>query len=167
MPHAPGMVVVDEAELARLPGIGRDVPGRAGAGARRHGRHPPARPSWRSTGPPPTDHLTRAGASALSGLASWGGGDLEAAHRAYSDCVEGLQRAGHIADVLGCSITLADIRITQGRLGDALRTYERALAARRPADPGPCCAERRTCTSGMSQIACERGDLARPPSTCA
>jgi LuxR family maltose regulon positive regulatory protein len=38
-----------------------------------------------------------------------------------------LQRAGHIADVLGCAITLADIRIAQGRLHDARRTYEQAL----------------------------------------
>ena len=35
------------------------------------------------------DHLTRAGASALLGLAFWNGGDLEAAHRAYSAAVEG------------------------------------------------------------------------------
>ena len=38
-----------------------------------------------------------------------------------------MQRAGHLADVLGCSIALADIRITQGRLREAMRTYEQAL----------------------------------------
>jgi LuxR family maltose regulon positive regulatory protein len=38
-----------------------------------------------------------------------------------------LQQAGHISDVLGCAITLADIRIAQGRLHDARRTYEQAL----------------------------------------
>ena len=73
------------------------------------------------------DDLTRAGASALSGLASWGVGDLDAAHRAYAACVEGMRRVGHIADILGCSITLADIRLTQGRLNDAQATYDRAL----------------------------------------
>ena len=31
-------------------------------------------------------------------------------------CVEGLRRVGHVADVLGCSIALADIRLTQGRV---------------------------------------------------
>src|SRR5450759_1406433 len=40
---------------------------------------------------------------------------------------DGLRRAGFIADILGCSIALADIRITQGRLGEAMRTYEQAL----------------------------------------
>ncbi len=93
------------------------------------------------------DHLTRAGASALWGLALWGGGDLEAAHRAYSVGAEGLRRAGYIADVLGCSITLADIRITQGRLGEALRTYEQALRLA-AGQEGRCCGERRTCTWG-------------------
>ena len=80
------------------------------------------------------DHLTRAGAAATAGLARWAGGDLEEAHRSYSTSVEGLRRAGHISDVLGCSITLADIRITQGRLTDALRTYQDAL---RLADDDP------------------------------
>ena len=104
------------------------------------------------------DHLTRAGASALSGLAFWGNGDLEAAHRAYSACVDGLRRVGHISDILGCSITLADIRMTQGRLGEALRTYEQALQlASRQGGTVP----RGTADMyvGMSQIACERNDL--------
>jgi len=38
-----------------------------------------------------------------------------------------MQRAGHLADVLGLAITLGDLQIVQGRLGDAMRTYERAL----------------------------------------
>jgi LuxR family maltose regulon positive regulatory protein len=38
-----------------------------------------------------------------------------------------LENAGHHADVLGCSIALGDIEVTQGRLHDARRTYERGL----------------------------------------
>ena len=38
-----------------------------------------------------------------------------------------LQRAGNIADAIGGAITLADIRIAQGRLHEAMRTYERGL----------------------------------------
>ena len=67
------------------------------------------------------------GASGVLGLAFWGSGDLDAAHRAYSECTAGLRLAGHVADVLGCAIALADIRIAQGRLGAAMRTYEQAL----------------------------------------
>src|SRR5262249_52656883 len=62
------------------------------------------------------DHLCHASAAGLLGLVYWGSGDLDAAHRAYSACVEGLRRAGFVADILGCSIALADIRSTQGRL---------------------------------------------------
>ncbi|MDQ1739910.1 MAG: hypothetical protein QOE53_1562, partial [Pseudonocardiales bacterium] len=102
--------------------------------------------------------LSRASASALIGLALWGRGDLETAHRAYSVCVEGLRRAGHIADVLGCSITLADLRITQGRLGDAARTYQEALRLAE-AETGPVLRGTADMYVGLSQIACERNDL--------
>ena len=91
--------------------------------------------------------MNRAAATALIGLVTWADGDLEAAHEAYTTCVGIMQSVGHISDVLGCSITLADMRITQGRLTDAMRTYERALqlASRSAGRP---CEERRTCTSG-------------------
>ena len=151
------MVVVDQAELTRLPGaiemywaalalMAGNVPGTL-----RHAQLAIDRAAE-------DDHVTRSGASALSGLALWGRGDLEAAHRAYSACVEGLRRAGHISDVLGCSITLADIRITQGRLGDALRTYQQALELAAQESPTVL---RGTADMhvGLSQIAYERGDL--------
>jgi LuxR family maltose regulon positive regulatory protein len=91
------------------------------------------------------DHLCRASAAGLLGLVYWGGEDLEAGHRAYSACVEGLRRAGFVADILGCSIALADIRNTQGRLGEALRTYEQALQLAGE-QGGPVLREPRTCT---------------------
>jgi LuxR family maltose regulon positive regulatory protein len=75
----------------------------------------------------PDDHLGHGSAAGLIGLASWGSGDLDAAHQGYSECVASLLRVGHVTDVLGCSIALADIRIIQGRLRDAMRTYEQAL----------------------------------------
>lgn len=102
------------------------------------------------------DPFTLAAAAGLRGLALWGTGNLEAAHEAYLVCVDGLRRSGHISDVLGCSITLADIRRTQGRLHEATRTYEQALrlagddTIRGVADMHV----------GLSQVACERNDLA-------
>jgi LuxR family maltose regulon positive regulatory protein len=104
------------------------------------------------------DHLTRAAASALSGLASWGDGDLAAAESAYAACVAGMHQAGHLADVLGCSITLADIRITRGRLREAQTTYERALrlAAGPAATALPGTADMYV---GLSLLARERNDL--------
>jgi LuxR family maltose regulon positive regulatory protein len=87
---------------------------------------------------PPDDHLSRASGGALAGLASWTTGDLADAHAAYTESIAGLEKAGFIADVLGCCITLGDIRRTQGRLTDALHTYQRALdlaSAQRAAEP--------------------------------
>ncbi len=75
----------------------------------------------------PDDDLTRASAGGLAGLASWTTGDLAGAHAAFTETVAGLVRVGFIADVLGCCITLGEIRRTQGRLTDALRTYQWAL----------------------------------------
>ena len=76
---------------------------------------------------PADDGLTRAAAGALGGLASWAGGDLSSAHAAYTQSIAGLRSAGFDADVLGCSITLGDIRCAQGRLEDAAGTYRSAL----------------------------------------
>lgn len=150
------MVVVDEEELPRLPAaiqmyraalalVRDDIPATIGyaQSAIEHAAE--------------GDDLIRAAASALQGLALWSTGDLVAAHHAYSASVRGLQRAGHFSDVLGCSITLADIRSTQGRLTDALRTYELALRL----GVGHDVPLRGTADMfvGMSQIACERGDL--------
>jgi LuxR family maltose regulon positive regulatory protein len=151
-----GMLVVDEAELARLPGVvelhwaGLALVAGDASGTLRHAQLAIARAA-------PQDHVTRAGASALSGLASWGAGDLQAAYHRYRTCVDGLIEAGHIADVLGCSITLGDLLITEGRLDDALAAYEHALALAAH-QPG---VARGTADMyvGISQIALERGDL--------
>jgi LuxR family maltose regulon positive regulatory protein len=156
------MVVADQGQLARLPGVVQlyraalaldrgDV-----GGVVRHARLAQDRAAA-------GDHLTRASASALSGLASWGEGDLEAAERAYSACVEGLRRVGHIADILGCSIALADIRLTQGRVDAASATYERALqlaaGQHGTAPPEPVLPGTADMYVGLSQVAVERNDL--------
>jgi LuxR family maltose regulon positive regulatory protein len=73
------------------------------------------------------DHVVRAGAAGFLGIAFWTGGDLEAAHRAWSECVAQLEQAGYVSDALGATQALGDICIMQGRLGDALSTYEHAL----------------------------------------
>jgi LuxR family transcriptional regulator, maltose regulon positive regulatory protein len=73
------------------------------------------------------DHLGRGAASGLLGLAYWRNGDLEAAHQSYAECITRLQRVGHTTDAIGCTIALADIRIVQGRLREALGFYERGL----------------------------------------
>jgi LuxR family maltose regulon positive regulatory protein len=107
---------------------------------------------------PEDDHLRRAGPAGLLGLAFWGNGDLAAAHGAYSECAAGLLRAGYVADVLGCAIALADIRIAQGRLGEATRTYEQALQLVAE-HGGPVLRGTAGLYVGLSELCLERGDL--------
>jgi LuxR family maltose regulon positive regulatory protein len=90
-------------------------------------------------------------------LASWTSGDLDAAHEAYRVAAQNLERAGHVADVLGCSIGLADIELTQGRLGDARVTLEHGLAlATSPA--GPLLRGVADMYVGLSRVSFEQGD---------
>ncbi len=151
------MVVADEEEFRRLPAtielyrsalaLARgDVPGTVRHAGRAFDLSPEE------------DHLRRASAAGMSGLAFWTSGDLEAGHSAYAECVAGLRRAGHIADTFGCAIALADIRITQGRLGEALRTYEQALQLAGE-QGGPVLRGTADMYVGMSEIARERDDL--------
>jgi LuxR family maltose regulon positive regulatory protein len=104
------------------------------------------------------DLLVRAPAAGLLGLAFWTSGDLEAGHSAYAECMAGLRRAGHIADTFGCAIALADIRLVQGRLGEAMGTYEQALQ-RVPEQGGPVLRGTADMYVGMSEVHRERGDL--------
>ena len=104
------------------------------------------------------DDFMRGAASSLLGLASWGGGDLEAAHQMFSSGMAHLQKIGFIPDVIGGCVTLADIRITQGRLREAMSTYERGLQlATRPGAPALRGAA--DMHVGMSDIYRERNDL--------
>ena len=92
------------------------------------------------------DHLGRGSAAALLALAHWTQGDLDAAHRRYTEALPSLQKAGHLSDALGLSLALADILIVQGRLGEAMGTYGGDWRWR-PDKRRWCCGARRTCTS--------------------
>ena len=73
------------------------------------------------------DHLLRGAAAGFLGLTSWTRGDLEEAHRSYTECMARMLKAGYFSDAMGSAVTLADIRIAQGRLHEAMSTYERGL----------------------------------------
>ncbi|HEX5615535.1 MAG TPA: LuxR C-terminal-related transcriptional regulator [Acidimicrobiia bacterium] len=123
---AAGMVVADDAQLRALPGaiemyraalalVGGDT-----AATVDHAQRVLAVA-------PDDDELGRAAAHALLGLAAWSEGDLERAFDEYTHGIAGMRRIGHIADILGMSIAMADIRVAQGRLRDAQRLYEQGL----------------------------------------
>jgi LuxR family maltose regulon positive regulatory protein len=104
------------------------------------------------------DDFLRGAALALLGLAFWTSGDLETAHRMYADGMAHLQRVGYVSDVIGGSISLADIRITQGRLREAMSIYERGLQL--ATKPGlPALRGAADMHVGMSELYRERNDL--------
>ena len=152
-----GMVVANEEEYRRLPGT---IETYRAALALARGDQPGAiRHARRAFDlAPEGEHRWRAAASGLIGLAFWGSGDLEAGHAAYAECAAGLRRAGNIADIFGCAMAMADIRITQGRLGEAMHTYERALQGAAE-QGGPVLRGTADMYVGMSEVYLERGDL--------
>jgi LuxR family maltose regulon positive regulatory protein len=151
------MVVVDEAEFRRLPGsIAVYRAGQALALGNVPETVAYARRALDLAAE--DDYFWRGAAAALLGLASWTSGDLEAAHRSYADGMASLQRAGNISDAVGGAMTSADIRIAQGRLREAMRTYEHAL--RLAAEHGdPVMRGTADMHVGMGEIHRERNDL--------
>ena len=104
------------------------------------------------------DHLGRGAAAGMLGLAHWTSGDLTVAHRSWADSQASLEKAGHYSDMRGCAIALADIRIVQGRLREAMSTYERGLKVATAQGPAVLrgAADMHV---GMSGALCERNDL--------
>ncbi|WP_217595205.1 LuxR C-terminal-related transcriptional regulator [Cohnella sp. GbtcB17] len=120
-------VVVDQAEFERLPGT---IAGYRAARAQVLGDIPAAIRYARQVLDlvPEGDRLRRGAAAALLGLAAWTSGDLETAYRLFDEGMAGVLLAGNISDAIGGAIALADIRIAQGRLRQAMKVYERGLA---------------------------------------
>ncbi len=107
------------------------------------------------------DDLAVGAAAALSGLASWSTGDIASAHASYARSIPALTRAGHIADVLGCSIAMADMELRMGRLRDAEQTFAHALELAEANTPPGARVMRGTADMlvGLSRMAWYRNDL--------
>ncbi|MCP4359906.1 MAG: tetratricopeptide repeat protein [Chloroflexi bacterium] len=106
---------------------------------------------------PENDYLRRGPAASLLGLAYWANGELEAAHRALAEAMAGFQKNGNIAFAISGTYGLADLRIGQGRLREAVRIYERSLqlATAQGDPPIPGTAD---LYLGLGMLAHERGD---------
>ena len=103
------------------------------------------------------DYVGRGAAAGLLALAHWSRGDLEDAHALWSEAVASLQKAGHLSDAIGCSIAVADIRIQQGSLTEAMGVYEWGLELSESQDS----VLRGTADMhvGMSELFLQRDDL--------
>lgn len=76
---------------------------------------------------PEDDHNGRVGAAGILGIAYFAIGDLETAYRTFAGSMEGMKKTGDIDSTIGGTFLLADIRVAQGRLLDALSLYEKSL----------------------------------------
>lgn len=155
--HPSGMIVVDEEEFRRLPSVIAVY--RAGL-ALVLGDVPAVMQYARRALElvPENDHLPRGAATALLGLALWRNGDLEEARRMFADGIASVQLAGAISDAINGSIALAEIRIAQGRLHEAMHIYERGLQL--AADHGePDLRGTADIYVGMSELCREHDDL--------
>ncbi len=158
MPSLADMVVVDEAELVAPARGDRDVPGRAGAGRGRRTRHPPARP----TGDRP--RRRRRPRHPGRGLGPLRAGVL--GQRRPRGCASRpTPPASRGCNGPGTSPTSSDVR-SRWRTSESPRV---ASATRCAPSSRPCSSPPRKAGTvlrgtadmyvGMSQIACERGDL--------
>jgi LuxR family maltose regulon positive regulatory protein len=151
------MVVVDDVQFRHLPGAIAVY--RAGQAQALGNVADTVSYAWRALNLlPEDDHLQRGAAMALLGLAAWTSGNLEAAHRSYADGMARMQRAGIIAQAIGCVIALADIRIAQGRLHEAMRTYEQGLQLA-TVQGHPILRGTADMHVGLSELLCEQNDL--------
>jgi LuxR family transcriptional regulator, maltose regulon positive regulatory protein len=151
------MIIVNEEEFRRLPGAIAMY--RAGL-ALVHGDVPKTVTYARQVLDlaPQDDHLGRGGAAALIGLAFWRDGDLEAGYRFFADGMAHMQLAGNVSDAVGGVLALADIRVAQGRLHDAMGIYEQALQLARE-NGTPTLRGTADMYVGMSELEREHNDL--------
>ena len=106
------------------------------------------------------DRLTLAAPRALKGLASWAVGDLRSAYEAYTAAAHDLAAAGHVADVLGCTVTLVDLALTLGRLGEAQRLATEALDLARSATTSEVVRGTADMWVALGRVAWQYGDAA-------
>ena len=123
---AEGMVVADEAQF-------RALPIRI---ALAHSLHAQAQGDTEGTVKyaelalqlsPEEDHYHHAMAAVTLGTAYWARGDLDGAERALSVWINYCQKVGNIIFAVATGAYLAGIRVAQGRLREAERTYKQSI----------------------------------------
>ncbi|MGN6489904.1 MAG: LuxR C-terminal-related transcriptional regulator [Devosia sp.] len=155
---AEGIAVADPSQLPRVPGLVELY--RAALGQGRGDRQASVRHAERVRElAPADDHLSRAAAASLLGIAYWSEGKLEQARARWTEGHDGLVRAGHLADTLGVSIALGDINVALGQLREAAHVFERALQAS-AAEPGPVLRGTADMHTGLATVLRERNELA-------
>jgi len=107
---------------------------------------------------PERAYFERGVPAALLGVAYWASGDLEAAHRSFADFMANMRMAGNILVAISGTFVLADIRMVQGRLHEALSAYRQSLQLA-TAQGEPVLRGTADLYLGLSELQCEHGDL--------
>jgi LuxR family maltose regulon positive regulatory protein len=84
---------------------------------------------------PESDMFRRAQATITLEVTHWTRGDLESARSALGDWMNSMHKAGNFVFVVASAFAMADILVEQGRLREAIHTYQQAL--RLAAEHGP------------------------------
>jgi LuxR family maltose regulon positive regulatory protein len=104
------------------------------------------------------DDFERGAAAGFLGLGDWRSGELESAYRHWADAMASFRKAGHLVDAIGCLRPMSRIRLAQGRLRDAMRSYERGL--RLASQPGaPALRGAADMHVGMAEVSLEWNEL--------
>jgi LuxR family maltose regulon positive regulatory protein len=107
---------------------------------------------------PENEHLKRGISAVLIGFVQWQEGDLEAAFQSFTDVRNSFQKAGEISTVIGITFIFGDIRITQGRIQDALNIYKKSMQlAINQGEPLPFGTE--DLYRGLSELYLEMGEM--------
>ena len=107
---------------------------------------------------PESEHIRRQQATGLLGITCWAKGDLEAAARVFDNYNRELRSVRNISDAIGTAYILADIRMAQGRLRDAVRTLEQTLQFTEE-QGGQLPPEAADLYRALSELAIEQGEL--------
>jgi LuxR family transcriptional regulator, maltose regulon positive regulatory protein len=152
------MVIVDEAQFRTLPASLATA--RAYLTMARGDLGSSAKYSQRALDLLPLeDHLRRGPAAALLSLAQWANGDLESAYNTLAEAMANFQKVGSLNLAISGTYGLADIRVTQGRLREAVKIYSQVLGVVLAQGEPPL---RGTAELylGLSELYLEQGDLA-------
>ena len=106
---------------------------------------------------PANDHFGRGRMAVLLGLAFWSNGDLEVAHQHFADAMTSFLQAGNILFAISFTFILADIRLAQGRLNEAMSIYQRSLNLAKEQGE-PLLQETADLYLGLSELFREQGD---------
>jgi LuxR family maltose regulon positive regulatory protein len=152
-----GMVVVDEAEFRSLPAsIAAARAYRALALGDISGTKTYARQALVLSPEDTSPHRTQA--TALLGLAEYASGDMQAAEQELLKFQALMWQINDIASAIGITFVLANIKLVQGHLREAVSAYRQSLqlAASREASSFLGASDLHR---GLSELLCEQGDL--------